>query len=99
MGGTVSSVAPPQLVPDTLGECPFPPESDAARVDTAVAVLQIDVAASGRPTSARVLADPGYGFGAAAQTCALRATYRPAHDDTTGVAVPGKIKLRVRFER
>ena len=93
--------APPraQLVTHAWKDCPFPPESDTAKIDSAAVIVRATVDSSGRATEVRVLLDPGSGFGAAARACALRATYEPARD-ADGRAVGGETApFRVRFER
>lgn len=79
--------------------CAFPPEANVAQVDRAAVVVQVTVDASGKPVSARVLSDPGYGFGAAAVKCALAKVYFPALDSAgrpiEGVTPP----IRVTYMR
>jgi biopolymer transport protein ExbD len=79
--------------------CPFPPESDKAKIDSAVVLLRSKVDAEGQATHVSVITDPGHGFGAAAVACAMREKYQPARD-TNGRAIAGETKpFRVRFER
>jgi biopolymer transport protein ExbD len=79
--------------------CPFPAESDQAKIDAAVVVLQSKVDADGQATHVSVITDPGHGFGAAALACAMREKYQPARD-ANGRAIAGETKpFRVRFER
>jgi protein TonB len=62
-------------------------------------VLRVVVDASGTADSARVLADPGHGFGAAAVACALRTRFVPARArDGTPVRSTSP-PIRVRFTR
>jgi protein TonB len=51
--------------------CDFPPEADAEQIDSMKVLIELTVTAGGRVTNARVLKDPGYGFGRAAVQCAL----------------------------
>jgi protein TonB len=79
--------------------CPFPPEADAAQMDSASATVIVTVRPDGTPQSVSVTSDPGYGFGRAARTCALGRKYQAPLDregkPTTGVTPP----LRVKFTR
>ena len=79
--------------------CPFPPESDKAGIDDSSVTVDVRVDAEGRPIDARVVTDPGHGFGEAARRCALRASFDPARDhDGRGIeAQTGP--FRVRFHR
>ncbi len=78
--------------------CPFPAQADLNQVDRAVATISVTVAADGRPTSASVVSDPGYGFGAQAQRCAMSKRYTPALDKR-GNKIAQTIPVRVRFTR
>ncbi len=104
-GATVAfGVAPPEaasarLLAASWKECPFPAESDTAKIDSAVVVLRAKVDVEGQATQVSVITDPGHGFGAAAVACATREKYQPARD-ANGRAVAGETKpFRVRFER
>jgi protein TonB len=99
--------APPVVGPDrsrraSVGEtqwnCPFPPEADAAQIDEAYVMLQVDVSADGAPSAVRVLSDPGNGFGREARPCAMRKRYMPALDHD-GNPIASTIKVRVSFTR
>jgi protein TonB len=100
---------PPETGPDlsrtaSLGggsewSCPFPGEADTAQIDEAYVTLQVDVRPDGTPTAARVLADPGNGFGREARRCAMNKHYATALDHG-GNAVAGTTKaFRVHFRR
>lgn len=81
--------------------CPFPPEADAGKIDSATVVLRVTVDAAGKATSAELVSETpsGHGFGATAMKCALERSYAPARDPN-GQAVPGVTPLiRVRFLR
>jgi periplasmic protein TonB len=110
-GGTgAPAAAPPQVQgPDrsrtaALGggsewSCPFPPEADTAQVDEAFVTLQVDVRADGTPAAARVVGDPGNGFGREAHRCALNKRYATALDHD-GNPIAGTTKaFRVHFSR
>ena len=79
-------------------KCPFPAEADDAKVDDAAVVVDVEVAASGKATSAHALSDPGHGFAGAAEACAVASTYAPARDDA-GAPIAARLKLRIHFSR
>lgn len=78
--------------------CPFPEEADAAGVDRALAKIRVDLDATGRVRDVSVLADPGNGFGRAAQRCARGKRFVPALD-RDGRAVATRVVVGVRFVR
>jgi hypothetical protein len=62
-------------------------------------MIQVDVDASGRAVAAKVLQDPGSGFGRQAKMCAMRQRFQPALD-RSGTPVAGSTKpFRVHFSR
>jgi protein TonB len=107
-GGTGPVNAPPQAAapdlsrPASIGawSCSdFPEEADTAQIDEAYVMIQVDVDANGRAVSAKVLQDPGNGFGRQAKLCAMRQRFQPALD-RSGNPVPGPTKaFRVHFSR
>lgn len=79
--------------------CPWPHEADDREVDEQTVVIRVDVRADGSVESAKVVTDPGFGFGPAAVSCALRTRFLPAFD-RQGVAVRSNSPpIRVRFTR
>jgi periplasmic protein TonB len=79
--------------------CPFPPEADSAQIDEAYVTLQVDVGPDGAAAAARVLADPGNGFGREARRCAMIKHYAVALD-RDGNPIAGATKpFRVHFSR
>lgn len=83
----------------TSWQCAFPDDKNAKGIDSTSVVLEVDVDAAGKPISARLLEDPGHGFGAAATACAMARLYTPALN-AEGNAVTGKTPpIRVRFAR
>jgi protein TonB len=80
-------------------QCPWPREADAADINEQSVVLRVDVDAGGAVRSVKVLADPGFGFGAAAAVCAERTRFEAARDragrNVGGLSPP----IRVRFTR
>jgi protein TonB len=59
-------------------DCGFPPEADQEGVNFGKVTLAVTVRADGRARSVAVIKDPGYGFGAVAQRCAMRKSYQTA---------------------
>jgi hypothetical protein len=102
-GGGGGSSGGDQTTPPRLGrrvewECPWPADVPEGRVSAYIRVLVTD---RGEARSARVVVDPGHGFGAAAIRCALdsRTTYA-AGRNATGARVGGwTVPFEVRFER
>jgi protein TonB len=78
--------------------CPFPPAADIAGIDDASAVVEVVVKPDGAPASARVVSDPGNGFGAAAVSCAMRERYH-AGLDHDGNPIQQAKQFRVNFNR
>ena len=78
--------------------CPFPPEADKKGIDSAVVAVEVIVGADGAPTGARVVGDPGNGFGQAALRCAVARQYVAA-TDARGVATRSATAIRVQFTR
>jgi hypothetical protein len=79
--------------------CPFPPEADAARVDTASVVVEVRVDPLGKATDVTIIKDPGHGFAAAARACAMKATYGPAVDANGAPTEGSTPAFRVHFTR
>jgi protein TonB len=107
-GGTGTKVGAP-LGPDqsrpasVLGssqwDCPFPAEADAEEINYQRVKLMIVVRPDGTPQDAKVIADPGNGFGREARKCALTRRYEPARD-REGRAVLGTIpQINITFQR
>jgi protein TonB len=79
--------------------CPFPPEADTAQIDEAYVTLQVDAGPEGAPLAARVLTDPGNGFGREARRCAMGRLYTAALD-RDGDPIAGTTRpFRVHFSR
>ena len=78
--------------------CPFAPEADSDQIDQAAVTVQVTVRPDGSALSAKVVADPGHGFGRAARACALARRYSPALD-RTGAAILSSTPVNVRFNR
>ncbi len=102
LGGALPSPPPSPkaaLAGSSAWTCPFPPEADAAKVDSAVVTLVVTVSATGKPIKVMVVQDPGSGFGRAARSCALARTYKPAVDDQGKPIESSTPPIRVRFTR
>jgi protein TonB len=79
--------------------CPWPRDAEAEQIDEQAAVVKVVVRADGTAVSARVVRDPGHGFGAAAVECALRTRFTPAADPTGRPIETESPPIRVRFTR
>jgi periplasmic protein TonB len=88
----------PTLAGGLAWNCPFPDDADREGVDRALVTLRLRVDGAGVLRSARVLEDPGFGFGAAAQRCARLQRFEPARA-ADGTATQGEVTVRVRFSR
>lgn len=104
--GTTRNVSPairnrarPVSLDQAAWNCSWPAEADAQQVNEQTVVLRAMVRADGSADSVSVLADPGFGFGAAARLCALRTRFEPAHD-TAGLPIAAQSPpIRVHFFR
>jgi periplasmic protein TonB len=79
-------------------DCSFPPEADTEQIDTASAVIEVAVNASGRVDSVRIVQDPGHGFGRAARACAMSKAFDAAIGDEC-TAITSTKSFRVNFNR
>lgn len=78
--------------------CPFPSEAELDQINYMQVDVTVMVGASGRASSAKVIKDPGYGFGRAAQRCAKRKRYAAAHN-RIGKSVASTLVLTINFQR
>jgi periplasmic protein TonB len=76
----------------------WPAEAEAEPIDHQDVRMRIVVGADGAVVSARVLGDPGHGFGAAAVECARRSRFSPELD-ATGRPVQVEVPFRWHFTR
>ena len=76
----------------------WPAEAEAEPIDHQDVLLRLVVGADGTAVSARVLGDPGHGFGAAAVECARRSRFAPALD-SAGRPVQVEVRFRWHFTR
>ncbi len=78
--------------------CPFPSQADTHGINRAVVRLRVWVGSDGRAQRVRLTDDPGYGFGRAAEACALARYYEPALDRDGRPAASG-LDVALRFVR
>jgi protein TonB len=83
---------------DKNWDCPFPSEADAEGVNSAKVHVVVTVAPDGRARTVTVVKDPGFGFGKAARTCAMRKAYASALD-ASGKPIEQTFSVNVRFTR
>ena len=76
----------------------WPPEAESEPIDQQDVLMRIVVGADGNVVSARVLGDPGHGFGAAAVACARRSRFAPELD-SAGRPVQVEVPFRWHFTR
>lgn len=79
--------------------CPWPAEADAEQVNERTVVLRARVQPDGRAQTVDVLADPGFGFGAAARACALATRFDPARNADGQPVAALSAPIRVHFSR
>jgi protein TonB len=79
--------------------CPWPAEADTEKIDEQTVVIRVVVAPDGKVESARVLSDPGHGFGPAAVACALHTRFIPARDAAGRALRAASPPIVVRFTR
>ena len=89
---------PVRLVNDDW-RCPWPETAASADVDQTTAVVRVDVLVDGSARHAKIVRDPGMGFGEAAVGCALRERYDPALDALGHPVDAESPPIRVRFAR
>ncbi|MES1172505.1 MAG: energy transducer TonB, partial [Bacteroidota bacterium] len=80
-------------------QCAWPREADSRDIDQQWVVLRVIVRADGSAESARLVSDPGHGFGGAAVACALRTRFAPARDRGGHPTRMESPPIRVRFTR
>jgi protein TonB len=79
-------------------DCPFPPEAELEQVNAMAVTVAVVVSAQGAPLEAKPLSDPGFGFGRAAQRCAMRQPYSAALG-RSGLPRASTINIIVNFVR
>ncbi|MFO0760483.1 MAG: TonB family protein [Byssovorax sp.] len=94
-----SNGTPATVASGTSWSCPFPPEADKAKIDSAIVVISVAVAADGQVSKVQILSDPGHGFGEAARACAKGVKYKPAIDGHGHAIASTTPPIRVHFTR
>lgn len=84
---------------DANWSCPWPREAEAEDVSEQLVVLKVTVRPDGVAQDARLVADPGHGFGQAALACALATRFEAARDSEGRPIASESPPLRVRFTR
>lgn len=97
-GGSPKASVPYRKRPRMLQpwSCSFPAAARAQGIERAVVTVAVDVTARGAVHTARIVRDPGDGFGVAARACVLKARFAPAEDDL-GRPIAAKVVIRVVF--
>ena len=93
------SRARPVALDQAAWNCPWPAEADAQQVDEQTVVLRVTVRPDGGAERAEVISDPGFGFGAAARSCALSTSFEPARDSAGQPVAALSPPIRVHFFR
>jgi protein TonB len=79
-------------------DCPFPAEADLEQINYQQVRVAVTVSAEGKPLEVKVIGDTSFGFGRAAQRCALKKAFIPALD-RSGNAITTTIPMVVTFVR
>jgi protein TonB len=77
--------------------CPLPPEAVVQQINYQQVNVAVKVSESGKPLDVKVLGQPGFGFGPAAQRCAASKTFIPALD-REGRPITTTIVVVVKFQ-
>jgi protein TonB len=93
------SQARPVSLDQEAWNCPWPADADAQQVNEQTVVLRAAVGVDGHVEHVDVLSDPGFGFGAAARTCALRTRFEPARAPAGEPIAAVSPPIRVHFFR
>jgi protein TonB len=81
--------------------CGFPAEAEMGQIDYARVVLVVTVGPSGKPQRVAVVSEtpPGFGFGALAQSCAYRKSFKPGLDRDGNPTTSTTPSIGVTFTR
>jgi len=81
--------------------CGFPAEAEMGQIDYARVVLVVTVGPDGKPQRVAVVGEnpPGFGFGALAQTCAYRKSFKPGLDRDGNPTSSTTPRIGVTFTR
>ena len=83
---------------DTNWDCPFPAEAELEQINYQQVRVSVTVSAQGKPLDVKVIGQTSFGFGRAAQRCAMGKTFIPALD-RSGAAITTTIPIVVNFVR
>jgi protein TonB len=83
---------------ETNWDCPFPAEAELEQINYQQVRVAVTVSGNGRALDVKVIGDTSFGFGRAAQRCALSKTFVPALD-REGHPVTMTIPVMVTFLR
>lgn len=98
-GTTRTSLAEPARPTGRAWRCPWPDEAVAAELYRQNILVRVTVGADGSPQRATAQSNPGFGFAAAAEACAMRQPYSAARDDQ-GQPIPAVTPaIQVEFRR
>jgi periplasmic protein TonB len=89
----------PAMPLSTDWNCQFPAQADTDQIDFARVMVVVTVGPDGRAKSVVVASDPGHGFGAAAQRCAMGQQYSVALDSAGKPVTRTTPPFSVRFTR
>jgi periplasmic protein TonB len=98
-GGTARSLARSVRLDAREWDCPWPRSAETLGIDEQLVLLRVIVRADGSVVSARLQADPGFGFGEAALACARRSRFTAAADASGNAITAESPPIRVRFTR
>jgi periplasmic protein TonB len=90
---------PPAVIGGSQWDCPFPAEADAEEINYQRVSLLIVVRPDGTPQDAKVIRDPGNGFGREARKCALTRRYEPARDREGRPTLGTTPQINITFQR
>ena len=97
--GQGRAVTQPVSLTSEQWQCPWPAAALAQDLYEQFVIVRAWVRADGSVERASVVSDPGYGFGAAAMTCALRTRFNPARNARGESVRALSPPIRVRFTR
>lgn len=96
---TVNKARPPRVRGDKNWSCRWPSSALSLSSHRESAVVKLRIDARGQVVQAKVLQDPGFGFGAEAVHCAKKQRFHPARDSQGKRTGPASLTVRVRFRR
>lgn len=79
--------------------CPWPHEADDEQIDEHSAIVRVTIGPDSAVVGARIVTDPGHGFGKAALACAKGTSYHAARDKRGTPVRAESPPIRVRFTR